>query len=395
MSDFKEFQGKDLDEAIESACDYYNLKRDRLEIEILGGGSTGIFGIMGVKKAKVKARPRAQVNASDILNGDGKRRLGGEEAEPAVEARRAPEPESTPESEVHEAPEPGNAIEPEYDPEDDVNGNVIEPEYDPADDINGNIIRPEGQPRQPRERRERGKGGRDRDRKPRESKGRGERSERGERGERSERSERGERGERGEKPRRDRDRKPPRERKPRVEVEDDYSEERPAVDMSEFDPAVLEGAVREVMTQLLTPIVGETKIEVTIESDRVKVFIDDEENSGLIIGREGQTLSSLQYLVNRLVSRKMEASVRIQVDTGDYRERQDDKLRQIALHLAEKAADLGRTQSTKPLSSYHRRVVHLSLQENEDVFTRSKGDGPMKRVLIVPKNRKNGSRSRY
>ena len=128
-------------------------------------------------------------------------------------------------------------------------------------------------------------------------------------------------------------------------------------------------------------------------TDRVRVFIDDEENSGLIIGREGQTLSSLQYLVNRLVSRKMQASVRIQVDTGDYRERQDDKLRQVAGHLAEKADNLGRTQSTKPLSSYHRRVVHLALQENELVFTRSKGDGPMKRVLIVPKSRKSGNRS--
>ena len=160
-----------------------------------------------------------------------------------------------------------------------------------------------------------------------------------------------------------------------------------------FRSAVLEAAVREIMLQLLTPIVGETTINITLDTDRVRVFIDDEENSGLIIGREGQTLSSLQYLVNRLVSRKMQASVRIQVDTGDYRERQDDKLRQVASHLAEKASDLGRTQSTKPLSSYHRRVVHLALQDNEMVFTRSKGDGPMKRVLIVPKSRKNGTRS--
>ncbi|MBI9087557.1 MAG: RNA-binding protein, partial [Desulfobacterales bacterium] len=60
--------------------------------------------------------------------------------------------------------------------------------------------------------------------------------------------------------------------------------------------------------------------------------------------------------------------------------------------LAEKADSMGRTQSTKPLSSYHRRVVHLALQDNETVFTRSKGDGPMKRVLIVPKSRKNGNR---
>lgn len=372
MSDFKEFQGKDLDEAIESACDYYNLKRDRLEIDILGGGSTGIFGIMGVKKAKVNARPRAQVNASGILNGEAegkkpraaksgdKPRGAKPEAAPEVAPEIAPEPKAAPEPKP--VLEPGNAIEPEEFI--DVNGNVIPPEVDPADDVNGNLVR---EARAQEARRER----KPRERKPREAKGR-------------------------EPKGRDKTReRKPRERKPREEPVSEPREERPRANMADFDPAVLEGAVMEVMTQLLKPIVGETKVEVTIESDRVRVFIDDEENSGLIIGREGQTLSSLQYLVNRLVSRKMEASVRIQVDTGDYRERQDDKLRQIACHLADKAGDLGRTQSTKPLSSYHRRVVHLALQENEDVFTRSKGDGPMKRVLIVPKSRKGGGRSRY
>lgn len=358
MSDFKEFQGKDLDEAIGSACDYFNLKRDRLEIEIMSGGSSGIFGIMGVKKATVKARPRAQVNATDILSGnDNKDKAPAKpKAKPKAKAPAKPKQESKPEqgSKV----EPGNRAEKEIDYDEldaQVNGNVMEPEEDLEaldEKINGNVD-PEKQPKPKKKPAKR-------DRKPREKK--------------------------AERPRKERK---PRERAPRPEPR----EERPRANMDEFDPQVLTEATTEVMTELLKPIVGETTIEVTIESDRVKVFIDDEENSGLIIGREGQTLSSLQYLVNRLVSRKMEASIRIQVDTGDYRERQDDKLRQIADHLAEKAADLGRTQSTKPLSSYHRRVVHLALQEHEEVFTRSKGDGPMKRVLIVPKNRK-GNRNR-
>lgn len=360
MSDFKEFPGKDLDEAIESACDYFNLKRDRLEIEILSGGSSGIFGIMGVKKAMVKARPRAQVNTSDILNGNDK-----QEKAP----KKAAKPKSKPKKKPQPKPESGNTIDPgnraeeevDYDELDNrVNGNVVEPEVDLEvldDQVNGNVD-PELQPKPKKTNK--------RERKPREKKARDNKRE--------------------ERPRREHK---PRERKPRQEPR----EERPRANMEDFDPEVLTSATMEVMTELLKPIVGETNVEVTIGTDRVKVFIDDEENSGLIIGREGQTLSSLQYLVNRLVSRKMEASVRIQVDTGDYRERQDEKLRQIADHLAEKAADIGRTQSTKPLSSYHRRVVHLALQEHEEVFTRSKGDGPMKRVLIVPKSRKD-NRSR-
>jgi spoIIIJ-associated protein len=343
MSDFKEFQGKNLDEAIENACDYFNLKRDRLEIEIVGGGSTGIFGIMGVKKAKVKARPRAQVNATDILTGDGR-----DTKEPTKETK-APTPAKTEERKPRAEPRPKAPRKPEpaRDPQPALESHPLSAIEADEDDVNGNVDETARPARKPRER------------KPR-----------------------------AEKPRATD--KPRRERKPR-EIEE--TEEQPRANMADFDPVILEKTVHDVMVQLLTPIIGETTLEITLESDRVKVFIDDEKNSGLIIGREGQTLSSLQYLVNRLVSRKMEASVRIQVDTGDYRERQDDKLRQVAWHLAEKAGSMGRTQSTKPLSSYHRRVVHLALQDNEDVFTRSKGDGPMKRVLIVPKSRKSGNRS--
>ncbi|MBI9080755.1 MAG: Jag N-terminal domain-containing protein [Pseudodesulfovibrio sp.] len=330
MNDFKEFQGKDLDGAIESACDYFNLKRDRLEIEILGGGSSGIFGIMGVKKAKVKARPRASVSTTDILNGE------AATDKPAVEPQKtAPKPKAPKAA-------PKKAAAPAPMPEED---------DDSEDDVNGNVITPPQPVRKPREY------------KPRENKPREE--------------------------------KPHREHKPRPEARpsgEKQADDRPRSSMSDFDPVILEKTTHEVMAKLLQPIVGDTTIVITLDTDRVRIFIDDEENSGLIIGREGQTLSSLQYLVNRLVSRKMEASVRIQVDTGDYRERQDDKLRQVAWHLAEKADSMGRTQSTKPLSSYHRRVVHLALQDNETVFTRSKGDGPMKRVLIVPKSRKNGNR---
>lgn len=367
MSDFKEFEGKDLDEAIGSACEYFNLKRDRLEIEITAGGSSGIFGIMGVKKAQVKARPRAQVNATDIINGKGeedkphkgkpqKDKPQKDKPKKAKPAPKKKEPEGS-------KPEPGNVVEPEVDLDAldaQVNGNVVEPEVDLEaldEQVNGNV---DPDFRQSRER------------KPRERKPRGQKKG-------------------NDKPRERKPRQPKQDRKPAPESP---RQERPRASLDEFDQDVLTSTVSDVMTELLKPIVGETTINVTVESDRVNVFIDDEENSGLIIGREGQTLSSLQYLVNRLVSRRMEASIRVQVDTGDYRERQDDKLRQIAQHLADKADNLGRTQSTKPLSSYHRRVVHLALQDNEDVFTRSKGDGPMKRVLIVPKNRKNGNRSR-
>lgn len=313
MNEFKEFQGKNLDEAIEAACRHYDVKRDKLEIEILGGGSTGIFGLVGVKKAAVKARPRRALSLQE---------MAGEREEPQAPPREEPRRE----------------------------------ESRPA--VSESAAQPQArEPREPRPERERG-------RRDRRRSGGGERQE----------------------PRRQ-----PRPEPRGADEPEEVEEGLPRVDMTTLDPQILEQAVRQTVTKLLAPMLPEPKLTVEITPDRVNVFIEDEENSGLIIGREGQTLSSLQYLLNRIVARRMGCSVRVQIDTGEYRERQDEKLRLMALHLADKANTSGRTQSTKPLSSYHRRVVHVTLQDNADVFTRSKGEGPMKRVLIVPK-RKNGNR---
>ncbi len=153
----------------------------------------------------------------------------------------------------------------------------------------------------------------------------------------------------------------------------------------------LKQIVAEVVEHLIKPIVPSPDMEIEVEGGtRVKVTVHDEENSGLLIGREGQTLASLQYLANRIVAKKWPDPVRVQIDTGEYRERQDDNLRQLALHLAEKAKKIGRVQSTRPLSSYHRRVVHMALQTDEAITTRSKGEGSLKRVLIMPKSARSG-----
>ncbi len=155
----------------------------------------------------------------------------------------------------------------------------------------------------------------------------------------------------------------------------------------------LKKIVVEVVENLIKPIIPDPELEVQVEGgSRVKVTVHDEENSGLLIGREGQTLASLQYLANRIVAKKWPDPVRVQIDTGEYRERQDDNLRQLALHLAEKAKKIGRVQSTRPLSSYHRRVVHMALQTDESITTRSKGEGSLKRVLIMPKSARGGGR---
>lgn len=150
--------------------------------------------------------------------------------------------------------------------------------------------------------------------------------------------------------------------------------------------AELKAIITTVVDRIVSPIIKHPDIDVEVDDPaRARVIIQDDENSGLLIGREGQTLSAVQYLVNRILANKWPDPVKVQVDTGDYRERQDESLRQLALHLAEKVKSQGKPLSTKPLSSYHRRLVHLALQEDDAVTTRSKGEGPLKRVLILPK----------
>ena len=84
-----------------------------------------------------------------------------------------------------------------------------------------------------------------------------------------------------------------------------------------------------------------------------------------------------------MVARAVGAQVRVQVDAGDYHSRQDSRLQELARALADKVRATGRSQSTRPLSAYQRRVIHLTLQDDPDVQTRSSGEGPLKRVVIL------------
>jgi spoIIIJ-associated protein len=147
----------------------------------------------------------------------------------------------------------------------------------------------------------------------------------------------------------------------------------------------LETVILGVVKQLLNFIVEGSTVSVDTTADPILVVIKDEKNSGLIIGKDGQTLASLQYIANRIVAKKWPEKVRVQLDTGDYREKQNGILRDQAMFLAEKAKHSGKPQSTKPLTSYHRRLIHLALKNEAGVITRSKGEGPLKRVVIIPK----------
>ena len=109
------------------------------------------------------------------------------------------------------------------------------------------------------------------------------------------------------------------------------------------------------------------------------------EGSGLVIGRRGQTLDALEYLVNRVVGRDGEGGGgRIMVDVERYRERRREALEQLARRLAEKAKLTGRVVTVNPMSPRDRRIVHLTLQDDSGVATRSQGSGHYRKLLLIP-----------
>jgi spoIIIJ-associated protein len=341
MSETRTFSGKNLDEAMEQACRHFKVEREKLEIEIITGGSTGIFGLVGKKKAEIRARLREEVRltSESVAPLQSKTPAG---SRPKPQSGAAPVPAAS-----AQGAEPVAAVQDSSAPV-GVSGAAAEA---PAGDCHRSLptrrksappLRPRLRPMAP------APGGRS-----------------------------GEQRRKPASPRRAHQRRASPPRKGRL-----ARAAAPPAELSEELSAI----IRDIMENLLKGILEEVpKMEISGNAERVTVLVLDEENSGLLIGREGQTLSSLQYLVNRIVSRRCEQPVRVQINTGEYRERQDDNLRKMAVYLADKAKSLGRPQSTKPLSSYHRRVVHLALQEDETIQTRSKGDGPLKRVIIVPK----------
>ena len=109
------------------------------------------------------------------------------------------------------------------------------------------------------------------------------------------------------------------------------------------------------------------------------------EDSGLLIGRRGQTLQSLQFIVNMIVRKEFGEGVRVSLDVERYRQRRESSLRDMANKVAERVAQTGRSITLEPMSAADRRIVHISLSENEAVTTESVGFGDDRKVTIIPK----------
>jgi spoIIIJ-associated protein len=108
------------------------------------------------------------------------------------------------------------------------------------------------------------------------------------------------------------------------------------------------------------------------------------EDSGLLIGRRGQTLQALQFLVNLIVRKQFEG-VRVMLDVENYRQRREFQLRDMATKVAARVTQTNRSITLEPMPPADRRIIHTSLTDNPDVSTESAGEGEGRRVTIMPK----------
>lgn len=145
---------------------------------------------------------------------------------------------------------------------------------------------------------------------------------------------------------------------------------------------------REAAAKALREILERMGIdaEVSAFDDGERIFLDAHgAESGLIIGKKGATLDALQYIVNRIVSKKPNDGPGVVVDAEGYRGRREDSLADLAKRLAEKAVKTGRPVPVEPMNPANRRIVHVTLVDHPGVTTESDGEGLFRRVVIYPK----------
>lgn len=274
-----EIEGKTIDEAIEKACREFNVPREKLNIEILSEGSSGFLGLVGSKKARIKA---------SLLSLDMSFETPREKTETEAEVP-APKPPEVPEQ--REARPPRE-------------------------------IRP---PREHREQRE-----------PR-------------------------------PPREHREAQPPREPRP---------EPVPS------SPETL-AAAKDTLLEILALMGIQAEVAVEDTPDAISLTLKGADE-GLLIGKRGQTLDALQYVVNKILSKQGREKKQVVVDTEDYRKKREEALVALAEKVSQKVRKTRKPVTLGNMTARERRIIHLTLQNDDSVVTKSRGEGPNRKIIVRP-----------
>ena len=344
---FREFTGKNVEEAIRAAMAEFSSDLGELDIEILAQGSRGVLGV-GAEDARILAAPKSAVAAADSVRVEPGRPEPSSPEPAQAEPSRTPDDERTltdvPSSEASEASEASEDAAPVD----------LDRAAAVADDQVAELERADAARRT---RGSRGRGGRGRNGRER-----------------------------------DRDhavREPRPEREPREPRADRAGREpapfvpgKPVEELSEAERATLETA-QTVLAEMLKLMELTASVEVATggETARLNVRGDD---LGVLIGRRGEKLASLQHLVNLIVGRREGQRHRIAIDVENYRGRREEQLRDVADRAAKRVIQTGKIIQLEAMPAIERRVVHMALLENPRIRTQSVGVEPNRRIVVLP-----------
>lgn len=146
----------------------------------------------------------------------------------------------------------------------------------------------------------------------------------------------------------------------------------------------------EFLNKMFAAMNMEVKSEIDYNEENRTMNIDfSGDEMGTLIGKRGQTLDSLQYLISLVVNKESDAYIKVKVDTEDYRERRKQTLENLAKNLSYKVKRTRRPVTLEPMNPYERRIIHSALQNDRYVETHSEGDEPYRKVVITLKRREN------
>ena len=154
--------------------------------------------------------------------------------------------------------------------------------------------------------------------------------------------------------------------------------------------SVIKSSVEEVARVFLNDVFQAMNMEVVIaikyneEEKSMDIELSGNE-MGVLIGKRGQTLDSLQYLVSLVVNKESEEYIHVKVDTENYRQRRKETLENLAKNIAYKVKRTKRSVSLEPMNPYERRIIHSALQNDKYVTTHSEGEEPFRRVVVTLK----------
>jgi spoIIIJ-associated protein len=324
MKETQEFAGKDVNKAVEKACSALGLSKNDLKYEVISQGTSGIFGIVGRKDAKIKVTLPADESSSKDSEMEGILSIVDEAFGEETRLEGAPAPKPKPKPKAKQAPKPKTG-----------NKKKREPAAAKA--------APEAATPEAKE----------------EKAGKKEKDDTNGRWDTE-----------------------PAERPGRQKPEKQKAEIPPPVDVTQESIDLGKEALQK-MADLIT---DEAEIEAVTEQDRLTLQITGG-NAGILIGRKGQTLDAMQFLTDKIINRKSEARVRVKVDIEGYMETRKANLKHLAYKMAEKAKKTGRPATINQMSAQDRRIVHLALKDDNQVRTQSMGDGYYRRLVIFPKKR--------